>query len=149
MKKNIGKIIIIAIIICIMIFAIVIMTNKKSDDYRRPNYSYTAVIYHSEMLGMDAGTEYIYYIYKAENADDEYFYIKSKSNITIAGSGKQIDIDSGVLKNKNDLKKITADIKKDSRKDSQTYTSYNYVNNGNNEKIDNINELGNKLFYKK
>ena len=149
MKQNISKIIIIAIIICIMIFAIVIMTNKKSDDYQRPNYSYTAVIYHSEMLGMDAGTEYIYYIYKAENADDEYFYIKSKSNITIAGSGKQIDIDSGELKNKSDLKKITTDIKKDSRKESQTYTSYNYVKNSNNEKVDNINELGNILFYKK
>ena len=42
-----------------------------------------------------------------------------------------------------DLKEITKDIEKDSRKDWQSYISYSYANN---EKIENISELGNKLF---
>ena len=32
----------------------------------RPNYDYIATIYHSELLGIDAGTEYTYYIYKSD-----------------------------------------------------------------------------------
>lgn len=146
MKKNIWKIIIGIIIISIISVFIVIMINNNKEKYTRPDYDYIATIYHDENLGPDDGTEYIYYIYKSSKSDSKYFYIKSKSNITIAGAGKTSDVDSGSLNNKNDLKKITKDIKKDSRKDSQTYITYSYINDGNNEKLDSISELGNKLF---
>ncbi len=130
-----------------MIFAIVIMTNKKSDDYRRPNYDYTAVIYHSEMLGMDAGDEYIYHIYPSSlESNNSYFYIKSKSKITIMGSGDSIDVDSDSIDNKSDLQKIEKDIKKDSRNNRMTTISYYYVNNGKSEKYKTIEDLGNILF---
>lgn len=56
---------------------------------------------------------------------------------------KKSDVGSGSLNDKNDLKEITKDIEKDSRKDWQSYISYSYANN---EKIENISELGNKLF---
>ena len=129
MKKNMKNIIIgVIIIIIVSIFVIVIINNKNknnnSKNYTRPNYDYTAVIYHSEMSGIDAGTNYIYYIYKVEKSDNEYFYIKSKSNITIAGQDKEKDINSGSLNNKDD---------------------FTYVNNGNNEELNSINELENKL----
>lgn len=146
MKKNIGKIIIGVSIISIIIVAVVILINKKNNDYSRPDYDYSAIIYHSEMMGMDAGTEYTYYIYKSSKNDNEYFYIKAKSTITIAGSGEESEVGSGTLNNKNDIKKIEKDIEKDSESDYETYLSYMYVNNGKSEKVDTINELGDKLF---
>ena len=146
MKKNIGKIIIGITIISIIIVFIAIKINNNKKEYTRPNYAYSAVIYHSEMLGIDAGTEYTYYIYKSSTSDNKYFYIKSKSNITITGSGKESDVASGSLNDMNDLKKIMKDIEKDSKKESQTYITYSYNNNGNNEKLNSIDELENKLF---
>lgn len=143
MKKNIEKTIIGVVIISIIVVFILMMINNKQNSYKRPNYDYIATIYHSEVLGMDAGTEYVYYIYKSEKNDNKYFYIKSKSSVTIEGSSKGKDVDSGELNNKNDLKKITEDIEKDSREDSQTYIIYTY---GNNEKLNSISELENKLF---
>ena len=146
MMKNMKKIIIGIVVISIIFVFIIILTNNNKHSYTRPDYDYIAIIYHSEMLGIDAGTEYIYYIYKSPKDNNKYFYIKSKSNITIAGSGEESDVGSGALNDTNDLKSITKDIEKDSRKDSQTYISYSYVDNGNNEKLDGISELENKLF---
>ena len=100
MKKNMKKIIIgIVAISIIFVFIIILINNNKN------SYDYIATIYHSEMLGIDAGTEYIYYIYQSDKNDNEYFYIKSKSNITIAGSSEKKDVGSGSLKSKNDLRK--------------------------------------------
>lgn len=145
MKKNIVKTIIAIAIISITLLFIGILNNKKStkESYARPDYDYIATVYHSEMLAIDEGIEYTYYIYRSSKSDNKYFYIKSKSDITIAGSGKKSDVGSGSLNDKNDLKKITKGIEKDSRKDWQSYISYSYANN---EKIENISELGNKLF---
>ena len=73
MKKNTGKIIIGIVIVIIIIVFIVTLIKNNSNNYTRPNYDYAATIYHSEMLGIDAGTEYTYYIYKLDNNDNEYF----------------------------------------------------------------------------
>lgn len=145
MKKSIIKILAGIIIIATLILLVVI-TNKKNNNYLRPNYDYVAVIYHSEMLGMDAGTEYIYYIYESRKNDNKYFYIKSESSITIAGSGEKRDVYSDAINKKEDLKKITKDIAKDSRKSSQTYINYTYTKDGVNVKCKDMNALGNKLF---
>ena len=137
MKKIIIGIVAISII---FVFIIILINNNKN------SYDYIATIYHSEMLGIDAGTEYIYYIYQSDKNDNEYFYIKSKSNITIAGSSEKKDVGSGSLKSKNDLRKIQNDIEKDSQKNSQSYVSYTYIDNGISEEYENIDLLGNKLF---
>ena len=146
MKKNMKKITIGIVAISIIFVFIIVWINNNKNRYTRPNYDYIATIYHSEMLGIDAGTKYTYYIYKSEKNDNEYFYIKSKSSITIAGSGESKDIDSGPLKNHNDLKKVQRDIENDSEKNSQSYVSYTYINNGISEKYENIDLLGNQLF---
>ena len=142
-EKNTGKIIIGIVIVTIIIVFIVTLIKNNSNNYTRPNYDYAATIYHSEMLGIDAGTEYTYYIYKSDKNNNEYFYIKSEANITLAGAGEQKDVGSGSIKNKNDLKKIMKDIKKDSKYDSQTYISYIYGDSG---PLENIDELESILF---
>ena len=145
MKNNVLKYIIGFILILVIMFVLIIAT-KNHNKYKKPDYDYTAIIYHSEMEGNDAGIEYIYYIYKAKNNENEYFYIKSKSDITIAGSGKEKGIDSGNINNKNDLEKIKKDIKKDSNDNAQIVITYSYKENGINEDCKDINELSDKLF---
>ncbi len=145
MKKKGVKIIVIVIAVCIAIALgiAVFIINMENNSYSRPDYQYTAIIYHSEMKGMDAGTEYTYYIYRSSTNKKDYYYIKSKSSITIAGSGEEMDIGSGPIRNRNDLKRIEQDIKNDSRKDSETYVFYIYENKG---KLEDIDELGDRLF---
>ena len=146
MKKNMKMITIGIVAISIIFLFIIVWINNNKNSYTRPNYDYIATIYHSEMLGIDAGTEYTYYIYKSEKNDNEYFYIKSKSSITIAGSGESKDIDLGPLKNHNDLKKVKRDIENDSEKNAQSYVLYYYINNGIDETCENIDVLESKLF---
>ena len=105
MKKQIG-IIVVGIVVIGVLIVFLGVHNREKKDYVRPDDDYIAMINHREMLGMDAGTEYIYYIYKEPNHNKEYFYIKSEANITLAGAGEQKDVGSGSIKNKNDLKKI-------------------------------------------
>lgn len=142
MKKSLRNIIGL-IIICSVI--IIFIVYKKNHIYERPNYPFTAVIYHSEFIGFDAGYEYSYQIYKLQNSN-KYIYIKSKSINTIKGPDKSIDISSGKINNKKDLKKITRDIKKDSEEIAETYVTYNYYNNDISVECKDINELGKKLF---
>lgn len=146
MKKNIKIIIIGFVIIAILLAFIVTMINRSNKVYVRPNYDYVATVYHSEMLGMDAGTEYTYYIYASSQNENDYFYIKSRSIITIAGPSKREDIGSGSIRNKKDLMKLKQAIEKDSRKDSQSHIVYTYVNGETSEICGSINALGNKLF---
>ena len=148
MKKYIGKIIIGigAISMIIVLIVIISHNNKNNSIITRPSYDYIATIYHSVNQGIDAGTEYTYDIYKSAEKENEYFYIKSKAYITIAGLSEKEDIDSGSLKNKNDLKKILNDIEKDSTKNAQSYISFAYNNNGKKEESDKIDFLENKLF---
>ena len=146
MKRYMKKITMGIIVISVIFVFIIVLINNNKNSYTRPYYDYIATIYHSEMLGTDAGTEYTYYIYESDKNNSNYFYIKSKSNITIAGSSEKKDVGSGSLKNKKDLRKIQNDIEKDSLKNSQSYVSYTYINNGINEEYENIDLLGNKLF---
>lgn len=131
-------------IIIILVVVIGVISFIKTRKIVRPNTNYVAIIYHSEMMGIDAGYEYIYYIYPDEN--DTYLYIKSKAEITIVGSNNEKDIKSGKIKNEADFEKIKKDIEKDKLKDTQQFFSYTYINNGNVEKFTSIEELVEKLF---
>ena len=152
MKKNRNTIIGIVLISAIIISVIVMAINKNNGldyekvVYTRPEYEPIATIYHSEMLGEDAGTIYKYDIYKSEKNDKEYFYIKNKSKDTIAGPIESKDIASGSLRNSNDLRKIQKDIEKDYEDNKESYVSYFYINNGANETCENISVLEKKLF---
>ena len=133
MNKNLKKTTIITItIISLIAIIIFIVINNRSASYTRPNYEPTAVIYHSEMRGMDAGHEFIYDIYQPNKNINEYFYIKSQSQITMTGSGKSNDVDSGSLKSKDDLKIIEKDIEKDKESLKSVYSNilYKYTQNG-------------------
>ena len=57
MNNSIVKLIIGIIIISIIVGLIVLVVNKNIKNYARPDYNCTAVVYHSEMLGMDAGDD--------------------------------------------------------------------------------------------
>ena len=148
MKKNIISIIIgIIIVSIIFVFVLAVINNNKETKGNTSNDSdYIAMIYHSEMRAMDDGVEYTYYIYESSN-NKGYYYIKTKSNITIAGSGEKSKVGRGSVNNKNDLDKITKDIDSDSNINSlENYIVYSYVENGKNIRLDSISELGNKLF---
>lgn len=139
MKKKI--VIVITIILVVIIGIFYFIKNKK---IVRPNTNYVAVIYHSEMIGIDAGKEFIYYIYPDEN--DTYLYIKSNAEITMTGSNNEKDIDSGKINNKSDFEKIKKDIENDKLKDAQHFFSYTYIKNDNAEKFISIEELADVLF---
>lgn len=139
MKKNVVIMMIIILVVVIGIF--VFIKNRK---IVRPNTNYVAIIYHSEMIGIDAGYEYTYYIYPDEN--DTYLYIKSKAEVTIVGSSDEKDINSGRIKNESDLEKIKQDIEKDKLKDGQQFLSYTYINNDDVQEFTSIEELEEILF---
>lgn len=131
-------------ILFIILFAIIGIFTIKNRKIIRPNSDYIATIYHSEMLGMDAGWQYIYYIYPDKN--ESYLYIKSESEITIAGASDEEDVDLGKIKDKNDLKKIEEDIKKDNQEDSQQFLHYIYMNGNDIKNLGSIDELADCLF---
>ena len=132
----------------LVLIAIIVGVYKyvtKDVEYERPDYDYVATVYHSVMDSPDKGTEYFYYIYKSED-NSTFFYIKSTATISLEGSGKEKDIASGTLKDKESLKKIVKDIDKDSNRKAESNISYTYLNNGNNEECVSMEELGNKIF---
>lgn len=136
------------VVAVIAIVACVCALYNSFESYTRPNYSESAIIYHSESIAADAGTEYIYSIYKKKDSN-EYFYIKSKSQITMVGSGESKDIESGSLKNKDSFIRITNDIEKDAKKDDAGTTkrvTYTLVKDGVKTEVSSIEELANKLF---
>ena len=139
MKKKIVIGIIIILVVFIGIFAFI-----KNRKIVRPNTNYVAIIYHSEMRGIDAGYEYIYYIYPDEN--DTYLYIKSKAEITMVGSSDEKDTNLGRIKNESDFEKIKKDIEKDKLKGTQQFLSYTYINNDNVQEFTSIEELAERLF---
>jgi len=139
MKKNVIMGIIIIVVVIIGIFSFI-----KNRKIILPNTNYVAIIYHSEMIGIDAGDEYIYYIYPDEN--NTYLYIKSKAEITMVGSSDKKNIDSGIIKNESDFEKIKEDIEEDKLKDAQQFLSYSYINNDNVQEFISIEELAERLF---
>ena len=132
----------------IALVGVVYYLYNNSNNYVRPDYQAVATIYHSEMIGNDAGDEYIYSIFENKNKSNTYFYIKSKSSITMVGSGESKDIKSGSIKTKSDLNKIVKDIEKDTKSDSTKFVSYRYLVNDDYVKLDTLEELENKLFAK-
>lgn len=79
MKLN-KKTLIISIIVIFLITFIVLLASIKNRKITKPSYDHTAIIYHSEILGVDAGIIYKYYLYQ-ENKNT-YIYIKTVSDIT-------------------------------------------------------------------
>ena len=77
-KKIIIGIIIVLVVSCIVFLFI------KNKIIVRPNSDYVATIYHSQMMGMDAGWGSTYYFYPME--DESYMWIESKTTITIKGA---------------------------------------------------------------
>ena len=133
----------------IVITGLMYFLHKEYTSFKRPNEDVVATIYHSEMQGIDAGSEYIYSIYKNKNKGDKsYFYIKSKASITMVGSSESKDVASGALNKSSDFDKITKDIEKDNETTSETIVVYSYVSNGKNVDCNTIEELANKLFSK-
>ncbi len=120
---------------------------NESKGFERPDYQPVATVYHSEMIGMDAGDEYVYSIYENKNSKGKsYFYVKSEAKITMVGSSQSKDISSGSLNSRVDLKKITKDIEKDTSEGTTKNVSYRYLVNGQYVNTDTIEELENKLF---
>ena len=92
MNNNVRKTIIGVALVSIIIIFVVAMIINKNKVYTSPDYEPIATIYHSQMLGEDAGTEFIYDIYKSDKKHNEYFYIKSKSYITINGPDEKTEV---------------------------------------------------------
>ena len=129
------------IIFIVIIIGIFVIKNKK---IVRPNADYIATIYHSEMLGMDAGWQYVYYIYPDKN--NTYSYIKSESEITIAGASEEKDVELGKIKNENDLSKIEKDIEKNKKEESQEFLHYTYISSSDIKNLKSMDELADCLF---
>lgn len=134
------KIIILVIVILVIVLGIVIGKNVVI----KPEEECIAVIYHSEMFGIDAGTEYIYYIYP--NGEKKYKYIKTKGNITIEGASEEKYIKSGRLNKREDFEKIEKSINMDKVKSVQRNIKYTYIQNGTEQKCISIEDLAEKLF---
>ena len=140
MKKKV----VISIIGFFLVGMVILFVSHNKTQQKNRSDDYIAIIYHSETLGMDAGTEYSYYIYKI--SDNEYDYVKKRSTITIKGSSEEEEIASGKLKEKNDFSKIEKDIQKDKQANSQSRITYTHINNGIKEECKDMEELKNKLF---
>ena len=121
MKKKALLISTLVIITVIIVTLILKINNIDTTDIEEPTTNYVAIIYHSEMLGIDAVTEYIYYIYPSD--EDKYIYIKKQSEITIAGQQEEKRVGSGNLENKEALKRLKKDIKNDKKKSAETTIS--------------------------
>ena len=145
MKKYYKYILIILLIIVVVSLIVPIFLVKKETRYTRPDYDEVATIYHSEMIGVDAGEEYTYSIYLSEDKN-YYFYIVSESKITITGVGEAKDISSGSINSIKDLKKIKNSIKKHTSTEKETKVLYTYNDNGTVIKYENIEDLGKRLF---
>lgn len=137
MKKKVFIVIVILLIVSVMGFI-----NTKNE-YQLNSKILEATIYHSEMMGIDMGTEYTYRIYLNKNT---YGYTKSKSEITIAGPSEEKEVSFGKIRNKSDLKKIESDIKSDEIIGAKKHVSYTYSQDKNAEKCNSMRELAEKLF---
>ena len=107
------------------------------------NEEVSAIIYHSSMMGIDAGEEYIYYIYKDKN---DYLYFKYTSTINISGSSEETFNKSGRLKSKEDFSIIENDIKADTKDNRENYVSYDYYENNIRNRYKTMDELLEKLY---
>ncbi len=144
MKKGLILFILFLLII-IIIGVICIVMNKNNDISKESDSEYVAKIEHNETMGIDAASEYDYYIYKTKSGKG-YFYKKYMSTVTITGPSEMKYIDDGTIKTRNEMRKIEKDIKNDNDKYAKTEVYYTYMNNGVEEPVKNIDNLGKKLF---
>jgi hypothetical protein len=158
-KKHLSKIVIAPAVLTLISGLVVFLltTNKpsnydteRSDNYRKPDYDYAALVYHEEFIGPDAATSYNYLIYPVSASDSSsYFYIKTKSQMTIAGEGKAIDVTRGNINKKSDLTKIETSIKRDKQKHAETIVRFYCIDSGKKAECDGIesfDDLVKKLF---
>lgn len=144
MKKYVKPFSIIVILIAIITIFIICNILKKKDIKIDENEEYIATVYYSYMLGIDAGTEYIIYIYKSNNSD--YKYITYQSQITIAGSTNRKEYDRGIIKSKNELIKLDDYFINRKENNIELYNSLYYLKDNVNNNIEDINELAEELF---
>lgn len=144
MKKGL-KIFLLVLLIIIIVGVFCIVMFKNNNKSNGSDSDYVAKIEHNEIGGIDAVTEYVYYIYK-DNSGKGYFYKKYMNTVTIAGPSEMKYIDDGTIKTHNEMRKIEKDIKNDNDKYAKTEVYYTYMNNGVEEPVKNIDNLGKKLF---
>lgn len=142
--KKVSLFIAVLIIVIVLIYLIYNKFDNKViiDD----NEQCIGTMYYSYMLGMDAGTEYLIYIYNS--TDGSYKYKITKSDITIEGSVNEKEYDTGIIKTKNDLINLNNQFINRKEKEIELYSSsYRYINKSN-ENLD-FEELIDELFTKK
>lgn len=93
-KKNIVLIIILFLLVGFLGVYGFIKINKVE----KPKEDPVASIIHRELIGLDAGYEYFYSIYRKGN---KYFYIKEAIENTIAGAKDYGKPSKGIINNKS------------------------------------------------
>lgn len=139
-KDNRGAVIFV-LILFVIVGVVALVKRDWDNDIERPKGDYLALISHSERQDNENGIEYTYYIY---NSKKSYIYIKTKAIVTKDGVSEEKEVDSGRLKSKKDMNKISKDIENDSDSKNIKYVYYIYNNKGkliNYESLDKLNGL--------
>lgn len=144
MKKICKTFFIIVSVIAIITIFIICNTLKKKDIKIDENEECIATMYYSYMLGIDAGTEYMIYIYNSNNSD--YKYITYQSQITITGSTNKKEYDRGIIKSKNELIELDDYFINRKENNVELYNSLYYLKDNVSNDVGNINELAEELF---
>jgi hypothetical protein len=112
-------------LLCLILFLVIILPGcgKKVDVDEMNKTDFVGQIYHSKMMGADAGTIYRYYIYPDGK---NYKYVKTSSSITIAGEGKGIKVSSGKITSRKEMIDLDKDVEKDKGEGSTSIVSYFY-----------------------
>ena len=144
MKKCVKPFLIVVSVIAIITIFIICNILKNKNIKIDENEECIATMYYSYMLGIDAGTQYMIYIYNLNNSD--YKYITYQSQITIAGSTNKKEYERGIIKSKNEL--IEWDDYFINRKENnvELYNSLYYLKDNVSNEVGNINELAEELF---
>lgn len=124
--------------IFIILFAFLLIGCNKQEELIKPDKEADAIIYHSIMLDFDDVIEYNYYIYKDNST---YIYFKyNKIN------EEEVLLKSGRIKNKNEFFNLERDIEIDYKKDSESFVSYDYYDEGTRVRVNTIGDLVNNLY---
>lgn len=140
-NKKIFITIILVIAIIVSFIAFSLLKNNKNDK-NEPDHieeNYISTIYYSNQNSIDSGTSYTYYIYKDNK---NYKFIKTSSDITIAGSTEEKIIKSGKINKEKDLNKIYDSIQKEIKNSDYKEISIQY----NKEKVSSYEELIDLLY---
>ncbi len=141
MKKCVKPFLIVVSVIAIITIFIICNILKNKDIKIDENEECIATMYYSYMLGIDAGTQYMIYIYNLNNSD--YKYITYQSQITIAGSTNKKEYERGIIKSKNELIELDDYFTNRKENNVELYNSLYYLKDN---VSGNINELAEELF---